>query len=116
MNVGIFWFHQDQIIANKTQVSSIQPDELGLVDSLFKHIIEWEDKHIYLSQFKLLIGSKYQNFARGRVTYSQKEEKFRVFMDRSLFNEGCKSKIVAFFELQAQQVVWSKDPHYRVYS
>ena len=115
MNVGIFWFYQDQIIANKIATKLVQPDDLGLIDSAFQHITEWEDKHIYLPRFKALVGSEYQVFARGRVIYSQKAGKYRIFMDNSLFNEPCKSAVLAFFGLQAKLVIWYKDPHYRVY-
>jgi len=47
----------------------LAPDEIGMVDSPFQHIKEWENKHIYLPHFKELIASEYQELPRGRVVY-----------------------------------------------
>jgi hypothetical protein len=87
-----------------------------MVDSPFEHIIEWENRCVYLPNFKELTSTEYQEFPRGRVVYSNITRKAMIYMDSSLFEKKYKTLLINFFELADCPVVWKKDPHYQVFS
>lgn len=89
---------------------------MGLIDSPFQHITEWEQGQVYLPQFRDLSGSEYQECPRGRVVYSKAQNKTIVYMDKSLFSKSNKDEIKAHFGLTECRVAWKADPHYRVFT
>ena len=89
---------------------------MGLIDSPFQHITEWESHQLYLPEYKELRTSEYQEYPRGRVVFSQQSRRAIIYMDKSLFSAENKQKIKAYFEITDCRVLWKADPHYRVFS
>ena len=116
INVGIFWFYKNKLIAKKIDIKELETDEIGIVDSPFQHITEWESKNIYLPSYKELIASEYQEFPRGRVVYATLSKTFICYMDNSLFTASHKQQLIKFFGLLDCNIVWKKDAHYKIYS
>lgn len=114
--VGIFWFYENALIARKIAVNELTPDDIGMVDSPFEHITEWESRHIYLPGFKELVSTEYQEYPRGRVVYSNVTKKTTIYMDSSLFVKKYKTLLIDYFDLADCPVVWKKDSHYQVFS
>lgn len=92
------------------------PDDIGMVDSPFQHITEWENKHIYLPHFKELIASEYQELPRGRVVYSTLANTITIYMDSSLFANVYKEQLKSYFDFTDCKIIWKKDSHYKFYS
>lgn len=113
--IGIFWFYKNELIARKIAVNELKPDEIGMVDSPFEHITEWEVRSIYLPDFKELVSTEYQQLPRGRVIYSNQTKKATVYMDGSLFTEKYKAQLINYFKLTTCPVIWRKDSHYKVF-
>jgi hypothetical protein len=87
-----------------------------MVDSPFQHITEWENRCIYLPDFKELASTEYQEFPRGRIVYSNVTKKTMIYMDSSLFVKKHKKLIINYFDLVDCPVVWKADSHYKVFS
>ncbi|MFT4805761.1 MAG: hypothetical protein ACI9YE_002987 [Psychroserpens sp.] len=87
-----------------------------MLDSPFEHISEWENKCIYLPDFKELASTEYQEFPRGRIVYSTVMQKATIYMDSSLFVKKHKTALIDYFGLVDCPVVWKKDSHYQVFS
>lgn len=115
IRVGIFWFYQDQLIAKSADVAELQVDSVGLIDSPFQHITEWETYQLYLPKFQELSASEYQEYPRGRVVFSETKNRATVYMDRSLFCDAYKQQLKTHFELTNCRITWKADPHYRVF-
>jgi hypothetical protein len=64
-NIGIFWLYKDTLIYKKQLLSETHEDTIGMHDSPFQHILEWEDNQIYLSKHSELLGTEYQELPRG---------------------------------------------------
>ncbi|MUH71458.1 hypothetical protein [Psychrosphaera haliotis] len=116
IKVGIFWFYQQKLIARSIKSSALAADSMGLIDSPFQHITEWESHQLYLPDYKELRASEYQEYPRGRVVFSQQSRRAIIYMDKSLFSAENKQKIKAYFEITDCLVLWKADPHYRVFS
>ncbi len=114
--VGIFWFYKQTIIAKIHEIDLSIADELGLIDSPFQHIQEWEKNHIYLSSFPELLGSEYQEYPRGRVVFNAAKRKFRVILDKNLFTKQYIQQINNAFNLIQYDVEYFSDPHYKVFN
>jgi hypothetical protein len=114
--IGIFWFYNNALIARKIGVNELTPDDIGMFDSPFQHITEWEERCIYLPDFKELTSTEYQTFPRGRIVYSNVTKKITIYMDSSLFVKNCKTLLINYFDLADCPVVWKKDSHYQVFS
>jgi hypothetical protein len=114
--IGIFWFYNSALIAKKIAVKELTPDDIGMVDSPFEHINEWESRRIYLPDFKELASTEYQEFPRGRVVYSNVTRKATIYMDSSLFVKKYKRLLINYFDLADCSVTWKKDSHYQVFS
>ena len=113
--VGIFWYVNDTLIFKTMQISKLKKDQLGLIDSPFTHIEEWETHHIYLSFFKHLQGSEYQTYPRGRVIYNSLINQFYIYLDKTIFNKPTIKKITNAFELKEHKIKWLLDPHYKTF-
>jgi hypothetical protein len=105
--IGIFWFYNSALIAKKIAVKELTPDDIGMVDSPFEHINEWESR---------LASTEYQEFPRGRVVYSNVTRKATIYMDSSLFVKKYKRLLINHFDLADCSVTWKKDSHYQVFS
>ncbi|MBU2872133.1 hypothetical protein [Colwellia sp. E2M01] len=116
MVVGIFWYVNDTLIFKTKQINKLQQDELGLIDSTFTHIEEWETNHIYLKFAQRLQGTEYQIYPRGRVIYNSLKNQFYIYLDKTIFNKPITEKIINAFELRKHKVKWFQDPHYQTFS
>lgn len=111
--VGIFWYAYDTLIYKAKAVSALSADDLGLIDSPFTHIEEWENKQIYLKFHLRLQNTEYQSYPRGRVIYNRLDNDFYVYIDKSIFNKQIIGQIIRQFGLSAFQIKWMQDPHYK---
>ncbi|REL26258.1 hypothetical protein DXX93_06440 [Thalassotalea euphylliae] len=113
--VGIFWYVQRKLIYKCTLASSQVADELGLIDAPFTHLEEWEEQKLYRKFSLSLEETEYQQYPRGRVVFDTKDNRAKVFIDKSIFSRGVCDDICGAFQLDATQVKWFSDPHYRVF-
>jgi len=113
--IGIFWLYQGTLICKKLPLTESHEDMLGLYDSPFQHIQEWESKNIYLANHPELIGTEYQEIPRGRVVYSNAKKTFTVYADKVCLNKKAKYLIINNFELPSENTLFKSDPHYQTF-
>ena len=114
--VGIFWCYRWQVIAKSIPVTDATCDSLGRVDTAFSHLTEWETNRIYLPRHKMLLGTEYQQFPRGRVIYDTHQETFSLFADKSIITDTpLRLKVLEQFRLLKYSRIWRSDPHYAIY-
>lgn len=113
--VGIFWFYNNEIIAKSEPVKNVKADSIGLIDSSFLHVEEWENNQTYLPKFPELINTEYQEFPRGRVLYDSGRGVFKIILDKSLFRKKNIAEIKNRFEINDCQVEYFSDPHYKTF-
>ncbi|MER2492513.1 hypothetical protein [Catenovulum sediminis] len=115
-HIGIFWLYKSTVVAKKTQLSQLLADHLAIYDSDFSHMTEWEDKLVFLPMFPELLGSEYQEIARGRIVYIEPKGVFRIYADKSIMqNANYRALVIDSFGLTGFNCLWLADPHYRVF-
>ncbi|NVK24447.1 MAG: hypothetical protein HWE10_05935 [Gammaproteobacteria bacterium] len=109
--VVVFLFYNQYVISKVVSVEKLMPDSLGVIDSPYLHITEWESNLNYLPQFPGLYGSEYQELPRGRVLFDLNAQVFKVIMDESIFNKRKINLIKTSFGLGETTVKYYTDPH-----
>jgi len=110
MKIGIFWHYQNQIIGIAHDFNLSDQDSLGLIDSAYIHIDYWEALRNQITELRHI---EYEEIPRGRVIYNSLSNKTIVYMDAKLFKKSIAKQIAEFFELNFDDVIWQKDPHYK---
>lgn len=110
MKIGIFWHYQNQIIGIAHDFNLLDQDSLGLIDSAYVHIDYWEALRNQITELRHI---EYEEIPRGRVIYNSLSNKTIVYMDAKLFKKNIAKQIAEFFELNFDDVIWQKDPHYK---
>lgn len=110
MKIGIFWYHQNQIIGIAHSYQLSDQDSIGLIDSSYTHVEYWE---ILRKTIPELRNIEYEEIPRGRVIYNAKISKFYTYMDAKLLKMNIAKKVADFFELDFDCIIWKKDPHYK---
>lgn len=110
MTIGIFWYHENQIIGIAHEFNLSDQDSLGLIDSPYTHVEYLEILKIQIVQLQTL---EYEEIPRGRVIHNSLSNKTIVYMDTKLFKKHIAKQIAVFFQLNFDEVVWKKDPYYK---
>ena len=113
--IGIFWFYQNSIICKKLLLSESQKDTLGIHDSPYQHVQEWEGKNVFLPEHPELFGTEYQELPRGRVVYLSHKKLFAVYADKSCLNKETKEQLIDIFFLPSSNTIFKRDPHYKTF-
>lgn len=111
MKIGIFWFYKNTVLGIAEDISQGFKGYNGLIDSNFDHVNVWETLELK-KQFPELKNMEYEQIPRGRILYSSKQSKHIIYMDKILFEPDIKQKIADFFNINLNQIMWKKDPHY----
>ncbi len=111
MKIGIFWFYKNTVLGVAEDISQGFKGYNGLIDSNFDHVNVWETLELK-KQFPELKNMEYEQIPRGRILYSTKQNKHIIYMDKTLFQSPTKQKVTDFFNINLNQVMWKKDPHY----
>ena len=56
---------------------------------------------------------EYEEIPRGRVIYNSQRNKTTVYLDAKRFKKSIAKQIAVFFELNFDDVIWQRDPHYK---
>ena len=56
---------------------------------------------------------EYEKSSWVRVSYNSLSNKIIVYMDAKRFKKSIAKQIAIFFELNFDDVIWKKDPHYK---
>ncbi len=106
--VGIFWFHQQTILAKTCKITEGIQGVHGLIDSPFDHWKIWEE----MPKPSALWELEYHQLPRGRVIYDVNQKKARVYLDKNLAKETLKEIIRSHFQLSNYTICWLLDSHY----
>lgn len=79
------------------------------MDSRFAHIETWP---VLQKRYPKLRALEYEDVPRGRVIYLQATKRFRVLMDKVLFQDGIKAAILDRFSLPNSRTSFVRDHHY----
>lgn len=110
MQIGIFWYCQNQIIGIAYDFNQSDQDSLGLIDSAYTHVEYWETLRDVIPELRNI---EYDEIPRGRVIYNAKTSKSYADMDAKLLKTHIAKKVADFFELDFDCIIWKKDPHYK---
>ena len=113
--IGIFWLYQGTLICKKMPLFESKKDVLGLHDTPFQHIEEWEEKKIYLANHPDLFGTEYQEIPRGRIVYSNVKKAFTVYADKVCLTKKNKTLIIKDFKIPSERALFKSDPHYQTF-
>lgn len=106
MYIGIFWFIDGSVVGFKQYTNEVIPDSLGLVDSEFAHVRDWDRLNNNLGD--------YEEYPRGRVIFDRNKDVYNIYLDTSLLKDDIKTKILEFFEIKSKfKFKFRKDSHYR---
>ena len=113
--IGIFWFYQGELISKKLLILDSSSDSLGIHDSPFQHIHEWENKHIFMPKHPELLGTEYQELPRGRIVYLNHKKLFVIYTDKACLNKEAKKQLIDSFCLPSSNTIFKSDPHYKTF-
>ena len=103
-------YFQNQIIGIAHNFNQTDQDSLGLIDSAYVHANYWEELQ---NQQVELRHIEYEEIPRGLAIYNSLSNKIIIYMDAKLFKKSIAKQIAEFFELNFDEVIWKKDPHYK---
>lgn len=106
--IGIFWWHEGKLLALVCRVDEGEC-AAGTVDSRFAHIESWP---LLQKQHPRLRGLEYEDVPRGRVIFLSATRRFRVLMDKTLFQPDIKAAILDRFSLPKGRTRFVRDHHY----
>jgi hypothetical protein len=106
--VGIFWCYKEQIISASVPLES-GVDEGDFVNGPYDHISYWEVVRQTHRELKYL---EYEEVPRGRVLYEKGKKRFRIYMDKCLFNNDHKKLLLITFCLKETDFDFATDEHY----
>ena len=113
--IGIFWFYQNSIICKKLLLSESKKDALGIHDSPFQHVHEWESKNIFLPKHPELFGTEYQELPRGRVVFLSNKNLVVIYTDKACLSKEVKKQLIDSFCLPSSNTIFKSDPHYKTF-
>ena len=106
--IGIFWWHAGRLLASVCRLDEGDAAD-GRVDSRFAHIEAWP---VLQKRYPKLRALEYEDVPRGRVIYLQATMRFRVLMDKVLFQHEIKAAILDRFRLPKSRTSFVRDHHY----
>jgi len=106
--VGVFWSHNGRIRAGTALVKDGEDDGF-FINYPFSHYQYWNILQKNYPELKIL---EYDEVPRGRVIFSKEENMFLIYMDRALFSEKIKQKILREFALDKTKTRFGTDMHY----
>lgn len=107
-DVGIFWFYQNQPIIAAVPLTEGADDGL-FINGPYDHVDFWD---IVQRKYPHLRVYEYHQIPRGRVLFSKQENKFFVYMDKTLFRPRFVQTIHKSFHLPPAQTAFMTDVHY----
>lgn len=119
--VGIFYFVPSKVntlSSGKIEYlsvnkSGVKPNGLGLFMSNYLHIDYWEELMEKYPEYKNL---SFSYLPRGRVIYSEKEERYYIITDKCLDKKAIINKIAAAFNIAKEEFAVEYEPiHYECY-
>jgi len=111
-HIGIFWIFRRKLLGRRAPLSEGEASCPGLLDSPLTHIEVWRDDPSLRAEFPELRDREYDSVPRGRVLWDERAQQAIVYMDASLFSDGNKAQIIAFFDLTDCAIRWRTDLHY----
>ena len=111
MKVGIFWYHNGQVIGRAASVDAPEsPGVLvGHIDPRLDHCDCWPALQIRHRPLRRL---GYDQVPRGRALLRPRDHRLIIYMDRRLFTPSIKKQVAAFFGTPPKSVTFRTDPHY----
>ncbi len=110
--IGIFWVYGGSLLGRAVALSAGAENVPGILDSRDNHVDLWEKNPDFLKRYPDLRDQDYYMIPRGRVLWQRAQGRAIVYMDKKLFDDATKAKIMVFFELEAGCVDWHTDLHY----
>jgi len=106
--IGIFWWFAGRLLASTCRVEQGIAGG-GSVDSQFSHVETWR---VLQRRYPKLRTLDYEDVSRGRVVYLHRSKRFRVLMDKVLFQPHIQTTILKRFGLPKSRTRFLTDQHY----
>ena len=108
--IGIFWWHNGRVLSAISPVAEGTAVN-GIVDSAFAHVDTWPNLQ---KRHRELRDLEYEDVPRGRVLFLQRQNKFRVLLDKKLLEPAIKAAICQTFGLPkaGTEFEFKTDSHY----
>lgn len=114
MKIGIFWFHEDNVIGISHEFKKIHPDSIGMIDSPFEHFYYWKKLQQDLPKLRDI---EYDEIPRGKAIYDSNRRKLVIYLDKKLLITYREVKICNFFNaIYKRETIFRLHPHYRTYN
>lgn len=111
MKIGIFWYHNHQVIGIAHEFTKQQTDSLGLIDSAHNHVDFWRELQFRQPE---LHEMEYEQLPRGRAIFDSQRNLLLIYMDKKLHKHDIALQICQFFAvIDVNQVRFCVDPHYK---
>ncbi|MEX6312721.1 MULTISPECIES: hypothetical protein [Providencia] len=105
MSIGIFWLVDNEIIGFKSNLSLLNVDSIGMIDSDYQHVRDWAKLNISVFEYK--------HFPRGRVVFDTNIKKYIICLDEKLNTLFTRGKICEFFDIRnGENVIFKKVSYY----
>ncbi len=110
--IGIFFLYRSKLYTLKIDKNKISNKTSEFIDSDFSHNDMFE---LLRRKIGIGINTEYFNVPRGRVLYSIRDQRYRVYLTRSINNSNIQDLIIKCFILNAYDVDFLHDEHYEAY-
>lgn len=107
--IGIFFFYRNKLYTLKIYESRVSNKTSEFIDSDFSHNDMFESLRRKLG---IDVNTEYFDIPRGRVLYSIKDRRYRVYLTKSINSLNIQKLIIKCFILNVDDVVFLHDEHY----
>lgn len=112
VKVGIFWVYAEQVFGLLEQRSLTSADSLGLIDSDFQHVRDWQQAKIEAGLANALAGKQYEDVLRGRLVFNASSKAYITYSDMQQLDKFLRQKVKRWAGIENKKIRWIHDEHY----
>ena len=112
IKVGIFWIYAGQVFGLLEQRSLASADSLGLIDSDFQHVRDWQQAKTEAGLANALAGKQYEDVLRGRLVFDDSNKTYITYSDMQQLDKSLRQKVKLWAGIENEKTRWVHDVHY----
>lgn len=112
IKVGIFWIYAGQVFGLLEQRSLASADSLGLIDSDFQHVRDWQQAKTESGLANALAGKQYEDVLRGRLVFDVSSKTYIAYSDMQQLDKSLRQKVKLWAGIENKKTRWVHDVHY----
>lgn len=112
IQTGIFWVFNSKPFGLLSCQQKESADSLGLIDSEFQHVRDWEKAKKKAGLSDVLANKEYDEILRGRLIFDTQQNRYFVYSDLDQLLPSLRDTIKNWAAINGAKISWRHDVHY----